>query len=63
MITMNNRSLTALSKANMKPTVLHDITSDVENEEKLTQRLSEMGGQPSESILIRKIGEIVHIPN
>ncbi len=63
MITMNNRSLTALSKANMKPTVLHDITSDVENEEKLTQRLSEMGGQPSESIFIRKIGEIVHIPN
>ena len=28
MITMNNRSLTALSKANMKPTVLIDITGD-----------------------------------
>lgn len=63
MITMNNRSLTALSKANMKPTVLIDITGDAANEAKLTQRLSEMGGQPSESILIRKIGEIVHIPN
>ena len=63
MITMNNRSLTALSKANMKPTVLIDITGDVANEAKLTQRLSEMGGQPSESILIRKIGEIVHLPN
>ena len=62
MITMNNRSLTALSKANMKPTVLIDITGDAVNEAKLTQRLSEMGGQPSESILIRKIGEIVHIP-
>ena len=36
MITMNNRSLTALS---------------------------EMGGQPSESILIRKIGEIVRTLN
>lgn len=63
MITMNNRSLTALSKANMKPTILIDITGDVANEAKLTQRLSEMGGQPSESILIRKIGEIVHLPN
>ncbi|MBQ3513204.1 MAG: hypothetical protein IJA32_05310, partial [Lachnospiraceae bacterium] len=63
MITMNNRSLTALSKANMKPTVLIDITGDAANEAKLTQRLSEMGGQPSESILIRKIEEIVHIPN
>lgn len=63
MITMNNRSLTALSKANMKPTVLIDITGDAANEAKLTQRLSEMGGQPSESILIRKIGEIVHVPN
>ena len=63
MITMNNRSLTALSKANMKQTVLIDITGDVANDAILTQRLSEMGGQPSESILIRKIGEIVHLPN
>ena len=63
MITMNNRSLTALSKANMKPTVLIDITGDAVNEAKLTQRLSEMGGQPSENIIIRKLGEIVHIPN
>ena len=47
----------------MKPTVLIDITGDVANEAKLTQRLSEMGGQPSESILISKIGEIVHLPN
>lgn len=63
MVTMNNRSLTALSKANMKPTVLFDITGDAVNEAKLTQRLSEMGGQSSESIFIRKTGEIVHIPN
>ena len=62
MITMNNRSLTALSKANMKPTILIDITGNAVNEAKLTQRLSEMGGQPSEKILIRKVGEIVHIP-
>ncbi len=62
MITMNNRSLTALSKANMKPTVLIDVTGDMANELKLTQRLAEMGGQPSESIIIRKIGEIVQIP-
>lgn len=62
MITMNNRSLTALSKANMKPTVLIDITGNTINEAKLTQRLAEMGGQPSESILVRKLGEIIYIP-
>lgn len=62
MITMNNRSLTALSKANMKPTVLVDITGDAISEEKLTKRLFEMGNQPSETILIRKVGEIVNVP-
>lgn len=60
---MNNRSLTALCIANMTPTILIDVTNNPAEEAKLTQRLNEMGGQPSTSILIRKIGEIVHIPN
>ena len=62
MITMNNRSLTALSKANMKPSKLVNITGNAIEEAKLTQRLDEMGGKPSESIFIRKIKEVVNIP-
>lgn len=63
MITMNNRSLTALSKANMKPSKLINITGDAIEEAKLTQRLSEMGGKPSKSIFVRKIKEVVNIPD
>lgn len=60
-VTMNNRSLTALSLANMKPSVLVDVSDDSIELNKLLQRLKEMGGQPSESIFIRKLKEIVHI--
>lgn len=60
---MNNRSLTALSKAKMKPTKLINITGNAIEEAKLTQRLSEMGGRPSESIFIRKMKEVVYIPD
>ena len=63
MITINNRSLTALSKAELKPSKLIDVTGNVLEETRLTQRLNEMGGVPSESIFVRKIKEIVHIPN
>lgn len=60
---MNNRSLTALSKANMKPSKLVNITGNVVEEAKLTQRLEEMGGVPSDSIFIRKIKEVVNLPD
>lgn len=60
-VTMNNRSLTVLSLANMKPSVLVDVSDDSIELNKLLQRLKEMGGQPSESIFIRKLKEIVHI--
>jgi len=62
MITLNNRSLTALSKAGMQPTQLIDKTGNAFLEKQLTERLSEMGGQPSTTMYIRKLGEIVSIP-
>ncbi len=62
MITLNNRSLTALSKAGMQPTQLIDKSGNVFLEKQLTERLAEMEGQPSTTMYIRKLGEIVSIP-
>jgi len=60
-IALNNRSLAALSMANTKPSVLIDTTGNAINEAKVTARLSEMGGMPSESISIRNTGYTVNI--
>lgn len=60
-IALNNRSLAALSIANTKPTVLINTTGNAVNEAKVTTRLSEMGGVPSESISIRNTGQTVNI--
>ena len=62
MITLNNRSLTALSKAGMQPTQLINKTGNAFLEKQLTERLAEMGGQPSTTMYIRKLGEIISIP-
>jgi RHS repeat-associated protein len=60
-VAVNNRSLAALSKAGMKPTKLENKTgklptdpSHPDTEEKVLERLREMGGRPSESIPIRQ---------
>lgn len=45
----------------MKPNVTKDITGNVKAEKTLTNRLDEMDGQPSESIFVRGIKEIVQI--
>ena len=60
-IALNNRSLAALSIANTKPTVLINTTGNVVNEAKVTTRLGEMGGVPSESISVRNTGQTVNI--
>ena len=60
-IALNNRSLAALSLADTKPTVLINTTGNAINEAKVTARLSEMGGAPSESISIRNTGRTVNI--
>ena len=46
--TMNNRSLMALRKAGMGPTVITDVTGEIKYEKDLTKRLKEMGGQVPE---------------
>ncbi|WP_430885885.1 hypothetical protein [Fusibacter sp. JL216-2] len=61
-ITLNNRSLTALSQAGLKPTVLIDKTGNAFLEKHLTERLLEMGGSPSSSMFIRTIKETVDLP-
>jgi RHS repeat-associated protein len=45
--TLNNRSLMALRKAGMEPTLIQDMTGNAFFEKQLTQRLSEMGGAVS----------------
>ena len=61
-VTLNNRSLTALSQAGLKPTVLIDKTGNAFLEKQLTERLLEMGGSPSSSMFIRTIKETVDLP-
>ncbi|WP_139131978.1 hypothetical protein [Fusibacter sp. 3D3] len=60
-ITLNNRSLTALTLAGLKPTNLIDRTGNVYLEKQLTERLAEMGGIPGESMQIRKTGTIAYL--
>ena len=61
-VTMNNRSLTALSQAGLKPSIMIDKTGNAFLEKQLTERLNTMGGSPSTSIFIRTIKETVFIP-
>jgi hypothetical protein len=44
---MNTRSLMALKKAGMNPTIIENVTGDVFFKGQLTSRLSEMGGSVS----------------
>ena len=46
----------------MQPTQLINKTGNAFLEKQLTERLAEMGGQPSTTMYIRKLGEIVSIP-
>ncbi|NRT88517.1 hypothetical protein [Clostridium beijerinckii] len=62
MITLNNRSLTALSKAGLRPTKFINQTGNIFFEKQITERLAEMGGKPSISMYIRKLKEIVKLP-
>jgi RHS repeat-associated protein len=43
--TLNNRSLMALRRAKLEPTVVKDVTGNAFFEAQLTQRLTELGGQ------------------
>ena len=74
-VVVNNRSLTALSKAGMKPTNTIDMTGKLpeagpDSLPSVLGRLDEMGGKPSASIPIREnsdwnspASEIVRLPN
>jgi hypothetical protein len=42
--TLNNRSLLALRQAGMEPTIVRDVTGHPDFEQRLSQRLLEMGG-------------------
>jgi hypothetical protein len=58
-VVVNNRSLTTLSKAGMKPTKMEDMTGRLPKDgpdslESVLQRLEEMGGKPSKSIPVRE---------
>lgn len=73
-VVVNNRSLTTLSKAGLKPTKTVDMTGRLPRDgpdslESVLQRLEEMNGQPSTSIPIRATDdrgaparETVHLP-
>jgi ABC-type microcin C transport system permease subunit YejB len=49
--TVNNRSLMALRKAGMEPTVIKDVTGNAFFEKQITQRLSEMGGSVADDFV------------
>jgi RHS repeat-associated protein len=49
--TVNNRSLMALRKAGVEPTVIKDMTGNAFFEKQITERLSEMGGHPPEGFV------------
>jgi hypothetical protein len=60
-VTVNNRSLTVLYKAGMRPTKLIDRTNNLplqgrESLEEVLQRLETMGGKPSTEMLVRRRG-------
>jgi hypothetical protein len=55
-IAVNNRSLAALRRAGLEPTVTIDVTSDATIFQRVVNRLDEMGGQPSDVIRIRGAG-------
>lgn len=52
-IAINNRSLLALTRAGIEPTVTEDVTGNAFAEARITNRLAEMGGQPSDTIRVR----------
>jgi hypothetical protein len=59
-VVVNNRSLTTLSKAGKKPTVMQDMTgklpkdkNDADNLCSVLKRLDEMGGKPSKKMPLR----------
>jgi hypothetical protein len=60
-ITVNNRSLAALSKADMFPTVTKNVSSNTKIVAIVTERVAEMGGSPKTTIIIRGIKEVVKI--
>jgi hypothetical protein len=55
-IAINNRSLLALRRAGVDPTATIDVTGDPFAEARITNRLNEMGGAPSETIRVRGAG-------
>jgi RHS repeat-associated protein len=55
LVAVNNRSLTALSRAGLKPTRIIDMSDDLKTVQKVLGRLSEMSG-PSGTIQIRGAG-------
>lgn len=55
-VAVNNRSLTALARAGMKPTKVIDVTSNARAVSKVLGRLEEMGGRSSTTIRIRGAG-------
>lgn len=55
-IAINNRSLLALRRAGLDPTVTVDVSGDAFAEARITNRLAEMGGQPSDTIRVRGAG-------
>jgi hypothetical protein len=60
-VTLNNRSLTVLYKAGMRPTNLIDRTGNLpahgtDSVEEVLQRLDAMGGKPSTEMLVRTPG-------
>ena len=56
LVAVNNRSLTALMRAGLKPTTIIDLSSDAATVQKVLGRLTEMGGAPSMTIRIRGAG-------
>ncbi len=55
-VAVNNRSLTALRRANMEPTLMVDVTNNKKVFQDVLNRLDEMGGFPSDTIRIRGTG-------
>jgi len=55
-IAINNRSLLALQRAGLDPSVTPDVTADAFNETGITNRLAEMDGQPLDTIRVPGAG-------
>jgi hypothetical protein len=56
LVAVNNRSLTALTRAGLAPTNIIDVSGNAATVEKVLGRLAEMGGAPSATIRIRGMG-------